>query len=474
MRHALSLGLNLQNNSESISNSSKEIRRRVWWAVCSVDIRLAVMTGRPSAFLSAYSTVPLPLPLEEKSFFSPGISAFPSGEGPLHPRYAGQESPYIDDASPNLPSSSSAEVNPSPTEFLGPEVSQTPVPASNALYFLLQTKLSLITNEVLDQLYRPSVVTRSWAHVQLIISALTGKLEQWRTGLPSIFDFSRRQRDLHFRRHRMCLGLFYYSTAMIISRPCLCRMNRTMRPISEKSKEFERATAAKCVHAAKDMLDLLPNEPEPAFLYKVAPWWCLVHHLVQASTISMLELSFQADHVPEEVENILQTAKKAARWLRSMAEVDLAASRAWRLCEDMLHKVASIVGKPLDTFSDGTSFDGVDGSDDGEHPSPDHPYYTPLAGQQGATNMRERPDLIHPSDGPDQQRPFGGEWPFQAQIYTPYDEVFPPSFHPPVVMAVAESSSDFLSMYPSPGQMEGFLSGDLDEFSMMRDDQGGS
>ena len=467
MRHALSLGLNLQNNSDSISNSSKEIRRRVWWAVCSVDIRLAVMTGRPSAFLSATSTVPLPLPVEEESFFPPGISAFPSGEEPLHPRYPGQESPYIDDASSNPPSSSSAEVNPSPTEFLGPKFSQTPAPASNALYFLLQTKLSLITNEVLDQLYRPSVVTRSWDHVQLIISALTEKLERWRTGLPSIFDFSRWQRDLRFRRHRMCLGLFYYSTAMIISRPCLCRMNRTMRPNSEKSKEFERATAAKCVHAAKDMLDLFPTEPEPAVLYQVAPWWCLVHHLVQASTISMLELSFQADHVPEEVENILQTATQAARWLRSMAEMDLAASRAWRLCEDMLHKVASMVGKPLDSFSDGTSFDGGDG---GEHLSPDHSYYTPLTGPDGAANMRERSTLMHPSEEPDQQRPFGGERPFHAQIYTPYDEIFPPSFRAPVVMAVAESPSDFLSMYPSPGQMEGLLSGDLDEFSMTRDD----
>lgn len=473
MRHALSLGLNLQNNSDSISDSSKEIRRRVWWAVCSVDIRLAVMTGRPSAFLSANSTVPLPFPVEEESFFLPGTFAFPSGEGPLHPRYAGQESPYRDDASPNPPSSASTQVNPSPTESLGPQFSQTPVPASNALYFLLQTKLSLITNEVLDQLYRPRVVTRSWAHVQLIISALTGKLEQWRRGLPSVFDFSRRQRDLQFRRQRICLGLFYYSTAMIISRPCLCRMNRTMRHPSEKSKEFERATAAKCVHAAKDMLDLLPNEPEPAVLYKVAPWWCLVHHLVQASTISMLELSFQADHVPEEVENLLQTAKKAARWLRSMAEVDLAASRAWRLCEEMLHKVASIVGKPFGSYPDGTPFDGVDGVDGGEPTSPDHPFHTPLTRQDGGANMRERSDLMHPSEGPNQQLPFVGEWPFQAQIYTPYDEVFPPSFHPSVMMAAAESSSDFLSMYPSPGQMEGLLSGDLDDFSMTRDDDGG-
>lgn len=469
MRHALSLGLNLQNNSPSIGDSSKEIRRRVWWAVCSVDIRLAVMTGRPSAFLNANSTAPLPLPVEEESFFFPGSSGFQGGEGQLHPHYPGQESPYIGDTSPNQPSSSSARANLSPTESLGSTLSQTPVPAGNALYFLLQTKLSLITNEVLDQLYRPRVTTRSWAHVQLIISALTVKLEQWQTDLPSIFDFSRRQLDLQFRRQRMCLGLFFYSTVMIISRPCLCRMNRTMLDTTEKSKEFDRATAAKCVHAAKDMLDLLPNEPDPVALYKVAPWWCLVHHLVQASTISMLELSFHADHVPEEVEAILQTAKKAARWLRSMAEVDLAASRAWRLCEDMLHKVATIVGKPFGSFRYGSSSDGGSGGDDTFSV---HPYHTPLTGADGAANMRGSSDLMHASEGGDQQGLFGGEWPFPAQIYTPYDEIFPPSFRPPVAMAVADSSVDFLSMYPSTGQMEGLLCGDLEDLSVTRYDHG--
>ena len=376
----------------------------------------------------------------------------------------------MDEAPLHQSSSSSTKIKASPTESLGAKFPQISIPASHALYFLLQTKLGLVTNEVLNQLYRPKMVSRSWAQVRPIISALAVQLEQWQAGLPPIFDFSKRQRDQQFSRQRMCLGLFFYSSVMIVSRPCLCRNSRTLAHTSEKSKEFNRTTAAKCVHAAKDMLDLLPDEPNPVSLYKVAPWWCLVHHLVQASTVSMLELSFQANHVPEEADEILQSAKKGVQWLRSMAEKDLAANRAWKLCEDMLPKVASIVGKSLGSFPD------VPLSDDGGGSSSfDYPHFTSPTGPEGVADMmRGNYGPMHPTDGSYQQMPFHGGSPFQAQIYTSYDEIFPPYFHPATAFTVPENPSDFLSMYPSPDQMEGLLSGDLDDLSMTYYGQGGS
>lgn len=439
------------------------------------------MTGRPSAFVNADSTVPLPRPDEEESFFLRGNSAFQNHEVQLHPRYSSQESPYQDKTPLNRSSSSPTKIKVSPTESLGPAFPPSPIPASQALYFLLQTKLGLVTNEVLDQLYRPRVVTRSWGHVQLIISALAAKLDQWQASLPPLFDFSKKQRDQQFSSQRMCLGFFFYSTVMIISRPCLCRINRTMPYASGKSKEFNRATAARCVHAAKDMLDLLPNEPNPIGVYKLAPWWCLVHHLVQAATISMLELSFQADHVPEEVDRILQSAKKAVHWLRSMAEEDLAASRAWRLCGDMLHKVAFMVGRPLDGFPDeswpdSASMTGGGGGDSGDEgdsgvgggSSFDYPYFTSSAGPDGAANLGDNFDPFHPTEGSHHEG-----LPLQAQIYTCYDEFFPPSLHPSA-MTAPESPSDFLSMFPNPNQVEGLVTGDVDNLSMTRDDLGRS
>lgn len=109
---------------------------------------------------------------------------------------------------------------------------------------------------------------------------------------------------------------------------------------SEKAKDFNRTTAAACVHAALDMVDLLPDEPNVVGLYELAPWWCLVHHIVQAATILMLELSFRSDHLPQNEENILNSATKAVLLLRSMSEEDLSAYRAWKLCDVMLRKIA--------------------------------------------------------------------------------------------------------------------------------------
>ena len=468
MRHACALGLNLQNKSTSVSDSSKEIRHRVWWAVCSVDFRLAVMTGRSSAFMKADCTVALPRAAEEESFFVPATSTFSNQSG--HPS---QEPPYVDGIPPYRSSGPSAQIEVSPTESFAPAFPPTPTFPSHALFFLLQTKLGLITNEVLNRLYRSKVITRSWAQVQLLISALTVKLEQWQTSLPLVFDFSKKQRDQQFVRQRMCLGFFYYSTSMIISRPCLCRVNRNMPHASDVSKEFNQATAAKCVHAAKDMLDLLPNEPNPVGLYKVAPWWCLVHHLVQAATVSMLELSYRADHLPREIDEILQSATKAVQWLRSMAPVDLAAYRAWRQCEDMLHKVASMVGRSFDQFPEGDLPDGDDGGgsvDHGVSRSFFYPSYMPAEGRiDGSANLGGNfaPTLFHPTEALHQAGPFREGLPLQAQIYTSYDEFFPPTTDPPPPPlppeTTLESPSDFLSMFPSPDQMEGLLSGELDD-----------
>ena len=170
--------------------------------------------------------------------------------------------------------------------------------------------------------------------------------------LPTIFDFTRRQRDQHFVRQRMSLGFSYYSTMTIINRPCLCRVNRRIPNQSGKAKDFNRVTAAKCVHAARDMLEMLPDQPNPVGLYKVAPWWCLVHNLMQAASVSMLELSFRADHMPNEVQEVFDSAKKAVGWLRSMKGQDEAARRAWKLSDEMLRKVAPKVGRRPEEASD--------------------------------------------------------------------------------------------------------------------------
>ena len=361
IRHACTLGLNLKNESKDIYESSKEIRYRVWWALCSNERLIAVMTGRPASIMDVDCSVPLPLPLDEDQFFSVKAPDFNRHTIQLLRRYSSNESQNTDNAVSSPSSAQSAISGSSPSAMFPPD-SQPPnldhnqvVPPSHGLYFHHHTKLSVLTSEVVSRLYGVSRNTQSWAQAQSTMATLASELQKWHSALPSVFDFTKRQRDLQFHRQRVSLGFFYYSTLAILSRPCLCRLNRRIPNQSDRSKDFNRSTAVKCVEAALGMLDLLPEEPNPVGLYGVAPWWCLVHHLVQAVTLLMLELSFRSDHLPQRVDDILLAAKKTVRWLQSMSAEDLSARRAWAMCNDMLRKVAPKVGRnvddlPVDSF----------------------------------------------------------------------------------------------------------------------------
>lgn len=312
------------------------------------------MTGRPTSVLERDCTAPLPLPVDEELIFRGESVASSTHTASKSRRYSSSQESHHADNTVSTPSSThSTKATTSPTEAYSPASQQSANERSgagspnHATYFFHHTKLSLLTNEVLNRLYRAGVISESWVAIQTIISTLESKLEQWRSELPPLFDFTKKQRDQQFLRQRMSLGFFYYSTLTIINRPCLCRMDKKIPNESGKAKDFNRSTAVSCVHAAKDMLEMLPDEPNPIGLYKVCPWWCLVHHLMQAVTILMLELSFRSEHLPYEAEEILESAKKAVHWLESMSQENMAAHRAWRLCDDMLRRVAPKVGRTV-------------------------------------------------------------------------------------------------------------------------------
>ena len=308
------------------------------------------MTGRPTSFSETDCSAPAPLPLEEDSFS--GSHAPSPHDFVLLRQLSSQDSRQTDGAI-SIPSSSSYSSSYSSKPKTSPVDSTPPasqerkqrIPPGNALYFSHQTALSNFTNEVLNRLYRADAMSMSWADVQSTIATLNSKLEKWRVELPNVFDFTKRQRDQQFLRQRMSLGFLYYSTLTIINRPCLCRIDRRVPNQSGKAKDFNRETAMKCVHAPLDMLDMLPQEPNAVGLYTVAPWWCLVHFFVQAATVLMLELSLRSYHMPNEAEEIFDSAKKAIDWLRTLSQEDEAAKRAWSLCNEMLYKVAPKVGR---------------------------------------------------------------------------------------------------------------------------------
>ena len=423
VRYAATLGLNLENNNNKLSDTSKEIRYRVWWALYSVERALAVMTGRPVSIIDSDCNTPLPVPVDEDAFPGNGSGAlYGNARRPSFRRVSSGDSRTTE--STTSPSSGySSRLRTSPTSSMSPSSQPSNfepyknLTPSKSLFFLHHIQLSTLTNEVLIRLYRAGTMSQSWADVQRTIASLDQSLEKWRAKLPSLFDFSKKQRDQQFIRERMSLGFFYYGTKIIITRPCLCRIDRQIPNESDHCKEFNNSTAAACVYAAKNMLELLPEQPNPIGLYKVSPWWSLLHHLMQAATVLMLELSFRVDHMPFEAEDILNSAKKIVQWLYKMAADNIAARRAWNLCSDMLRKLAPKVGRTADDLPrDPPRLERHSGSD------PQNSYAS-VAVQDGGSwsGMRNFPKIFpsQPYYGdPQPENPMV----FSNPMYTPYDE----------------------------------------------------
>ncbi|KAL9609236.1 MAG: hypothetical protein Q9167_005971 [Letrouitia subvulpina] len=348
IRLAVALGLNLRNEDPLLSRSSKEIRYRVWWALCFVERTLAVMTGRAAAFGESDCSAPLPLPVEEEEFTNEKWFEENSAVTMLRSLSTDDSAMAHELGSTSASTTSNvAADNTSQVLSLYQRPEMQVIPPSKALYFLYHSKLGMLAYNTLSRLYRPRVLNVSWASVQSEISKLQTKLAEWRFLMPPVFDFDLEQNDPQFLRERVCLGLSYYSTMIIINRPCLCRIDRKIPNQSGEARDFNRSSAATCVDAATSMVGLLPDDPRTVSMYSAGPWWSLVHHLMQAITILMLEMSFRAEHWPEKADIILDTAQKALSWLESMSERDNAAYRAWHLCSSMLQKVAPRIGRTV-------------------------------------------------------------------------------------------------------------------------------
>jgi hypothetical protein len=89
-------------------------------------------------------------------------------------------------------------------------------------------------------------------------------------------------------RERFLLRIYYWSTKVLITRPCLCRIERRIATESSKSMNFNTDTAETCVEAARQMAMLFPEQPDTGFIYSQGPWWDVVH----ISKSTMVEVLF--------------------------------------------------------------------------------------------------------------------------------------------------------------------------------------
>ncbi|KAI9675074.1 MAG: hypothetical protein M1817_001481 [Caeruleum heppii] len=362
VRYAQGLGFHLRNDSKSLDNVQKEKMIRVWWAIYSLERLLGVMTGRPSAIVDSEVSTPLPVPIVEESF--PDDSDQLYENFPVNARTERWRSPSKDALSPDMASQASqshsntsslqdsqqrkstslttSRSSPSDAAFTYPVAQMAPNPAT---YFIYRTQLAVFIHRIQGALYTAGTIYHSWANAQRIVRELDQKLETWQTRLPSAYDFTKKPRDQACARERLSLGMLYWSAKILVSRPCLCRLDGNQIPHeSAASQTFNRRMALSCIFSAGEMIKLIPDEPNPQGLYHAAPWWSILHHLTQAGIVILLELSDKAPHMPNEIPRLLGTVKKVVLWFRAMAERSVAAQRAWKLMDQLVRRMAFQLG----------------------------------------------------------------------------------------------------------------------------------
>lgn len=334
------MGLNLRSESSIIDHLSKEIRYRVWWTLFMLDTVLCVMTGRPPSIGETFCSTPLPLPYTEEEFSNEHImklitdqearNALMSSLLSAEPAIAARESMVNHTHSAQL-DSKGKQVEWKAQTF-APNVS---------LYFLYAVDLALLTREAVETLYAPRAKRRSWLETEIQISTLNRNADRWLSRLPTEFHFIELDASQPFARERASLAFRFYTTKLIISQPCLRHLANL--PIATFPGAVCDTMAALCVQVAGQILDLLPDEVDTAWLYEISPWWCVLHHIMQSSTILLIALFMRIRPVVSNADNIAEKVKKATRWLNSMSAKDTSSQRAWLIYMDLLSRYASML-----------------------------------------------------------------------------------------------------------------------------------
>ncbi|KAE8387296.1 fungal-specific transcription factor domain-containing protein [Aspergillus alliaceus] len=331
VRSALSLGLHLRNIGTGTSDTSKEIRYRVWWSLYTLEHRLSVMTGRPSCIIDDTCTTPLPVPFDESDF---------------------RHEPVMRLISRSTPEG----------------LSQLELVPCMSLYFLQLIKLTSIAKRMASRLYNLEGVETPWPRMEFAIQRLNLDLNSWLINLPKAYDFTSTHTSQGLATHRMSLALNFYSTKIGITKPCLRRLDPSAH--GDKAVNFSRKAAVECVESACHMLRLFPEPLEAALLHKISPWWCILHFLMQATAVLLIELSFHAQHVPEKAAMVLKAARKSYDWLLVMSETSMASEKARKMCHEFLRRLGFNANAKVYSFPCIASLHSQDSVDDEVHKPP--------------------------------------------------------------------------------------------------------
>ncbi|PSN58989.1 hypothetical protein BS50DRAFT_289239 [Corynespora cassiicola Philippines] len=215
----------------------------IWWGLHSLECLLSAVTGRPSIIVHSRCSVPLPEPLSKEQ--SPtGVDAaeaykctsMPSASSPLVASMALSPSPKSD-RSFSLRHNGKNEPTSDP-------------------YFKAVARIGAIMQDILSSLYTPGTMVLSSDEIEGSISHFGQLLDHWIASLPPQFNFQDHglrtsNKSQAFFRQRMLLGFHFYSTKILMTRPCLGGHDISTGEGDEKetSRPFVHRTAIACIES---------------------------------------------------------------------------------------------------------------------------------------------------------------------------------------------------------------------------------
>lgn len=341
LRFAVALGLHVRNDDCSASDVKREVLIHVWWSLYNLERQLTIMTGRPSGIGEQFCSVPLPqsLPGQRRIKDTDVVKDFRMSSVASAGSPAAHSDPFFGSRSISNTGS-------------GLGYSSLDVTKANiGSYFRAVVSLYGIIQGIIVSLYSAEAKIRSSDELHQEIVQLDRRLDDWHTKLPIHLDFQipcyglTAPRDSFFRE-RTSLILQFCSAKILLTRPYLSSFMGLVKHTEGKTipVDFTQRMADTCVETAKAVVDLLPGEPQPRFLYECGSWWTAVHSLMQALAVLLLALHYSSG-LSESNIVLSRYCWKIIRWLHSLDST--LADRAYRVAVHCFKVIAERLELPV-------------------------------------------------------------------------------------------------------------------------------
>lgn len=341
------------------------------------------MHGRASCVGESLCSVSLPIPAEEDMFKQPDIYRLLQDSALRDSRLR----PTLFETSGQLRAGTAwaSEFQPCPS-----------------LFFYYIVDLSMTAQAVLNKVFSIEGVREGTSEMEYRLQKYGLRLDRWLSKLPANYQFTvadggpwlvdrvKLDESAFYSRERVCLALNYYSACVTLCRPCLSQAHTSPLGVSpaatqEMTSRAKRRTnmGSDCLQAACSLISILPESVDVTWLARIAPFWSILHFLMQATTALLLGISscsFASPpkpahkrssfnqppspagpstanppsptlHYPPLLNTDLNTAiaqsKKALIWIHAMASIDASSKRAFHICDKVIRQIAPGLGIDL-------------------------------------------------------------------------------------------------------------------------------